>query len=61
VRTSARVVTGFTVAMAGGLVAPKRDFLEPYAGLTGQLVLVLVGTAYSSACPDLVPNPGPDL
>ncbi len=49
VRTSARVVTGFTVAMAGGLVALKRDFLEPYAGLTGQLVLVLVGVAFAVA------------
>lgn len=49
VRTSARVVTGFTVAMAGGLVALKRDFLEPYGGLTGQLVLVLVGAAFAVA------------
>ena len=47
VRTSVRVVTGFTVAMAGGLVALKRDFLEPYGGVTGQLVLVLVGTAFA--------------
>lgn len=49
VRTSARVVTLFTVAMAGGLVALKRDFLEPYANLTGQLVLVLVGGAFAVA------------
>ena len=47
VRTSARVVTIFTLAMAGGLVALKRDFLAPYNDADGQAVLALVGAMFA--------------
>ncbi|MDQ3573443.1 MAG: pilus assembly protein TadB [Actinomycetota bacterium] len=48
VRTSARVVTVFTLAMAGGLVVLKRDFLAPYNDVEGQLVLALVGATFAA-------------
>ena len=48
VRTSARVVSAFTLAMAGGLVAFKADFLTPYDGALGQAVLGLVGATFAA-------------
>lgn len=48
VRTSARVVTIFTLAMAGGLVALKRDFLAPYNEVDGQAVLAMVGATFAA-------------
>jgi tight adherence protein B len=49
VRTAARIVSSFTLLMAGGLVLLRRDFLSPYNTSTGQLVLVLVGGVFAAS------------
>ncbi|MET9293079.1 type II secretion system F family protein [Streptomyces sp. NPDC003077] len=48
VRTSVRVITVTTAAMAGGLVLLNRPYLQPFSGLTGQLVLATVGGLFSA-------------
>jgi Flp pilus assembly protein TadB len=48
IRTNARVITGFTVAMAVGLVVFNPRFLAPYATITGQLVQILVGCVFAA-------------
>ncbi len=47
IRTNARIIVIFTLAMAGGLTLFNREFLRPYDDLTGQLVLVLVGLVFA--------------
>jgi len=49
VRTAARIVTCVTLAMAGGLVLFKRDFLSPYGSAEGQVVLTVVGGIFAAA------------
>jgi tight adherence protein B len=46
IRTNARIIVAFTLAMAGGLVLFNRKFLAPYDDLTGQLVLIVVGMVF---------------
>lgn len=46
-RTSARVVTGTTLAFAGGLVALNREYLSAYDAPVGQLVLLAVGALFT--------------
>jgi Flp pilus assembly protein TadB len=41
-RSSVRIITGFTVAMALGFPVLSADFLEPYGRAQGQLVIVVV-------------------
>jgi Flp pilus assembly protein TadB len=48
IRTNARIIVGFTVAMAAGLVLLNRPFLAPYQDVTGQLVLVVVGLVFAA-------------
>jgi Flp pilus assembly protein TadB len=48
VRTNARIILGFTLAMAGGLVLLNRPFLTPYQTLTGQAVLAVVGLIFAA-------------
>ncbi len=48
VRTSVRVITATTVGMAAGLVLLNRPYLQPFAGLAGQMVLVLVGVLFAA-------------
>jgi Flp pilus assembly protein TadB len=47
VRTSARVVTVTTLAMAVGLAILNRAYLAPYSTLLGQLILVAVGALFA--------------
>jgi Flp pilus assembly protein TadB len=47
VRTNARIIVAFTVAMAAGLVVFNRSFLHPYDSALGQLVLLLVGLIFA--------------
>jgi Flp pilus assembly protein TadB len=47
-RTSARIVSLFTVLLAGGLVLLKRDFLSPYNDAAGQIVLMVVGAIFAA-------------
>jgi tight adherence protein B len=47
VRTSVRVITGTTIAMAAGLVLLNLPYLQPFSGLQGQLVLGLVGGLFA--------------
>ena len=49
VATAARIVTFFTLLMAGGLVLFKRDFLEPYGTASGQFALAVVGGVFALA------------
>jgi Flp pilus assembly protein TadB len=49
VATAARIVTVFTLAVAGGLVLFRRGFLEPYGTATGQFVLAVVGSVFALA------------
>jgi Flp pilus assembly protein TadB len=49
VRTNARIIVVFTLAMAAGLVIFNRPFLQPYNTLLGQLVLLLVGGVFAAA------------
>jgi Flp pilus assembly protein TadB len=48
VRTNARIIIGFTLAMAAGLVVFNRPFLDPYNTALGQLVLLLVGAVFAA-------------
>jgi Flp pilus assembly protein TadB len=48
IRTNARIIVAFTLAMAAGLVLLNRPFLAPYQSLTGQLVLVVVGLVFAA-------------
>jgi Flp pilus assembly protein TadB len=47
IRTNARVITGFTIAMATGLVVFNPAFLQPYRSLAGQLTLIVVGAVFA--------------
>lgn len=47
IRTNARVIVGFTIAMAVGLIVFNPAFLEPYNSLAGQLVLIVVGGVFA--------------
>ncbi len=49
VRTTVRVVVGFTVAMAAGLVVFDRAYLHPYDSALGQAMLVVVGAVFATA------------
>ncbi|GIJ08398.1 type II secretion system F family protein [Micromonospora andamanensis] len=46
-RTAARVITGTSVAMVAGLILLNRGFLAPYATITGQMVLLLIGGVFA--------------
>jgi Flp pilus assembly protein TadB len=48
IRTSSRVITAVTVAMAVGLVLLNRGYLAPYDTDAGQLVLLVVGGCFAS-------------
>lgn len=48
IRTNARVITGFTIAMAVGLIVLNPAFLTPYSSVTGQLVLIVVGVVFAA-------------
>jgi Flp pilus assembly protein TadB len=48
IRTNARIIVGFTLAMAAGLVLLNRPFLAPYETVTGQLVLIVVGLVFGA-------------
>ncbi|MCQ4084392.1 type II secretion system F family protein [Streptomyces sp. RB6PN25] len=48
VRTSVRVVTGTTLGMAAGLMVLNRPYLQPFSGLTGQLMLTVVGALFAA-------------
>ncbi|GAA0447890.1 hypothetical protein Aca07nite_73470 [Actinoplanes capillaceus] len=47
IRTNARVITGFTILMAGGLIVFNPVFLAPYRSFGGQLTLLLVGAVFA--------------
>ncbi|MFV2021708.1 type II secretion system F family protein [Micromonospora sp. LOL_023] len=47
-RTAARVITGTCVVMVAGLIVLNRGFLTPYSTLTGQMVLLTVGSIYAA-------------
>lgn len=49
VATAARIVTSFTLGLAGLLVLFKRDFLAPYGTASGQVVLAIVGAVFAAA------------
>ncbi len=49
VRTTVRVVVGFTLAMAAGLVVFDRAYLHPYDSALGQAMLVVVGAVFATA------------
>ena len=46
-RTAVRVVGGFTIAFAVGMVVLNRPYLEPFDDAVGQLVLLVVGGAFA--------------
>jgi Flp pilus assembly protein TadB len=48
VRTNARIIVIFTLAMAAGLVVFNRPFLQPYNSVLGQLVLLAVGGVFAA-------------
>jgi tight adherence protein B len=48
IRTNARIIVIFTLAMAGGLTLFNRQFLAPYDDLMGQLVLIIVGLIFTA-------------
>ena len=48
IRTNARIITGFTLVMAAGLIVLNPGFLRPYDSLAGQLVLVVVGAVFAA-------------
>lgn len=48
-RTSARVIVGTTLAMAGLLALLNRGYLEPFDTPTGQLVLLAAGACFGIA------------
>ncbi|WP_170323817.1 type II secretion system F family protein [Cryptosporangium phraense] len=47
-RTSVRVITATTLAMAAGLVVLNRTYLQPYDTASGQLVLAAVGGLFAA-------------
>ncbi|GAA3393358.1 type II secretion system F family protein [Cryptosporangium minutisporangium] len=47
-RTSVRVITATTLAMATGLVVLNRTYLQPYDTALGQLVLAAVGALFAA-------------
>lgn len=47
IRTNARVITGFTIAMAVGLIVLNPTFLKPYHSVVGQVVLLVVGGVFT--------------
>jgi Flp pilus assembly protein TadB len=47
-RTSARIITGLSLAMAAGLVMLNRQWMSPYDSSTGQLVLLTVGALFAA-------------
>jgi tight adherence protein B len=47
-RTAARVIAGTAVVMVAVLVVFNQGFLAPYATVTGQLVLLLVGGVFAA-------------
>lgn len=48
IRTNARIIVGFTLAMAAGMVVFNRPFLRPYDTPLGQLVLLAVGVIFAT-------------
>ena len=48
IRTNARIIVGFTLAMAGGMVVFNRPFLRPYDSPLGQLALLAVGVIFAT-------------
>jgi hypothetical protein len=48
VRTSVRVITATTLAMAAGLVVLNRPYVQPFGTVQGQLVLALVGGLFAA-------------
>ncbi|GAA1370210.1 type II secretion system F family protein [Catellatospora chokoriensis] len=48
IRTNARIIVGFTLAMAAGLALARPAFLAPYDDALGQLVLLVVGAAFAA-------------
>ena len=48
-RTSVRIITAVTVAMAGLLVLLNRTYLQPFDSATGQCVLLLVFACFAGA------------
>jgi Flp pilus assembly protein TadB len=48
-RTSARVIVGVTLAMAGVLTLINRGYLAPFDTVTGQLVLLMAGGCFAFA------------
>jgi tight adherence protein B len=48
IRTNARIIVAFTLAMAAGMVAFNRQFLRPYDTALGQAVLLAVGIIFAA-------------
>jgi len=48
-RSAVRIVTGFTVCFAVGMVVLNRGYLEPFDTLFGQLVLAAIGACFAGA------------
>ena len=48
IRTNARIIVGFTLAMAAGMVVFNRAFLTPYDTFLGQVVLAGVGGIFAA-------------
>ena len=48
-RTAVRVISGVTVATALGLVVLNRSYVQVYATVTGQVVLVAIAAAWGTA------------
>jgi Flp pilus assembly protein TadB len=48
IRTNAKIVVAFTLAMAAGMVVFNRPFLRPYDTPLGQLVLLAVGVIFAA-------------
>jgi Flp pilus assembly protein TadB len=48
IRTNAKIVVAFTLAMAAGMVVFNRPFLRPYDTPLGQLVLLAVGIIFAA-------------
>jgi hypothetical protein len=48
-RTAVRVISGVTVVTALGLVVLNRTYVEVYATVTGQVVLVVIAAAWGAA------------
>lgn len=46
-RTSVRIIVGTTCAFAAALILLNRDYVSAYDTLTGQLVLLGIGTAFA--------------